>query len=561
MEKSTDPFAWTHKLGCSPTICNDSVKKLLYAGTVSFLWDDLADVIFTVDEVKTVRKNVLLHQLRTGQTNKVVQCMQNLIQLKSTKSDVTNQISKLEEEYKRLDFAVRQKVQKLREIRSEHSKIRIRKNLIKMKYDQTVTQIEDCKKMKLVCEYLMPSTCKDLDPKLLTEMLNLVSTFWDGANKKQICDTISNNFKIEVSTLWCHLNNNLTESVDMLMKMVTTKPLDMGIQNLNIGIAKIYGQQVSMVTKRLWYNTQADNHQQSILELTEKIETGSNYSPDIITWLALALEVCKLEIEQKYLSDEVVKIREDLNENSTLAFELAELISEIEDIDKKIMTYAECIQQSLNHLKSLPEHIMKIRNEMSLILQKILALRNNIYDYSCLKNSLRTELDMFYDTMDCNALRKIKVKNDVGIYRHKNMCITEASLLVPNNQATHIVHYFPMIHTPIYSLLECYKNFILILFHKRFNFCHIVENFDTLQTTVLKHEGYDCNILELLNLSKTINVKTKDKINEFNRILNDWVHHTVEEVMNIVETTVDGATFPEWVERYNLLLYIIQKSK
>ncbi|XP_076378036.1 uncharacterized protein LOC117229509 [Megalopta genalis] len=561
MEKSTDPFAWAHKLRCPPTICNDSVKKILYTGTVSFLWDDLADLIFTVDEVKTIRKNVLLHQLKTGQPNKVVQCMQNLIQLKSARSDIKNQISKLEEEYEQLDFMVRQKVQKLREIKSERSKIKIRKNLIKMKYDQTVTQIEDCKKMKLVCEYLMPSTCKELDPKLLTEMLNLVSTFWDGANKKQICDTISNNLNIEVPTLWCHLNKNLTQSVDMLMKMVTSKPLDMGIQNLNIGIAKIYGQQISMVTKRLWCNAQADNHQQSILELTEKIEAGSNNSPDIITWLALALEVCKLEIEQKRLGDEVIKIREHLNENSTLAFELAELISEIEDIDKKIMTYAECIQQSLNHLKSLPEHIMKIRNEMSSVLQKILTLRNNFSDYSCLKNSLRTELSMFHDILDCNALRKIKLKNDVGIYRHKSMCITEVSLLVPNNQATHIVHYFPMIHSPTYSLLEYYRNFTLMLFHKRFNSFEIEENLDTLQLSALKHEGYDCNILELLNLSKTINIKTKDEINEFNRILNDWVHHTVEEVMNIVETVVDGATFPEWVERYNLLLYIIQKSK
>ncbi|XP_076653148.1 uncharacterized protein LOC143359233 isoform X2 [Halictus rubicundus] len=488
--------------------------------------------------------------------------MRNLVQLKSVESDTGNQISKLEDEYKQLDFAVRQKVQKLRDLRSKRSEVKTRKNLIKLKYDQTITQIEDCKKMKLVCQHLMPSTCKDLDPKLLTEMLNAVTSFWNGASKKQVWDTVLNNLgSIEVPTLWCHLNQHLMKNVDTLMKMETTTFSDMDKKNINPGIAIIYGQQISMVGKRLWYNAKANNHMQSILELTEKIETGSDNCSDVIEWLALALEVCKLEIEQKHLGDEVSKIREYLNENSTVAFDLAELISEIQDIDKELMQYTESIQNSLIHLKSLPEYITKVKNEMNSVLQEILALRNNNFDYSCLKNCLRTELDMFHDNVHLNALRKIKLKGDVGIYRHKSMCITEASVVVANSQTSNIVYYFPMVHTPIYSLLECYKNFSLMFFHKRFNFSETEENVDIPKLPVSKHEVNNCNIVELLRLSKTATTKTQDEINEFNRILNDWVHLTVEKAMNVIENSVDNATFPEWVERYDLLLYIIQKSK
>ncbi|XP_076299373.1 uncharacterized protein LOC143218207 [Lasioglossum baleicum] len=561
MEKSTDPFAWTHKLQCPQTIINDSVKKILCAGTASFLWDDLADVIFTADKVKTVRKNVLLHQLKTGTPNKLIQCMRNMVQLKSIESDSKNKISKLEEEYKQLDFAVRQKVQKLRDIRSKRSEVRMKKNLMKMKYDQTVTQIEDYKKMKLVCQYLMPSTRKDLDPILLTEMLNVVASFWDGTSKQQVREAVSANLNcFEVPTLWCHLNQNVMQNVDRLMKMETTKFVDTGEKNINFGTAIIYGQQISMVGKQLWYNTKANNHQQSILELTEKIETGSGNCSDVITWLSLALEVCKLEIEQKHLGDEVSKIREYLNENSTIAFDLAELISEIQDIDQEIVTHTECIQQSLIHLKFLPEYIIKVKNEMNLILQKILELRNSYYDYFCLKNCLKTELDLFRDNVQLNALRKVKLKGDVGVYRHKSMCITEASVVVANSQTSNIVYYFPMVHTPIYSLIECYKNFSLMFFHKRFHFSESEEDVYIPQLPE-KHAENNCNIVELLSLSKTVTAKTKDEINEFNRILNDWVHHTVEKAMNVIENCVDDATFAEWVERYDLLLYIIQKSK
>lgn len=56
-----------------------------------------------------------------------------------------------------------------------------------MKYDQTNTQLRDCNDMRLVCQHLMPNSCKDLDPKTIIEMLDVVTSLWAGANKRQVC--------------------------------------------------------------------------------------------------------------------------------------------------------------------------------------------------------------------------------------------------------------------------------------------------------------------------------------------------------------------------------------
>ena len=38
------------------------------------------------------------------------------------------------------------------------------------------------------------------------------------------------------------------------------------------------------------------------------------------------------------------------------------------------------------------------------------------------------------------------------------------------------------------------------------------------------------------------------------------VNQPVQKVMEIIEKTVDDATFSEWVERYDVLLYMLQNS-
>lgn len=520
----------------------------------------MADVIFSAEKAKIARKNILLYHLKERTTNKAIQCMRNKVQLQLRKIYLKTQISKLEEEYEQQDFVVRQKVQKLREISCKHSEIQGRRDLIKMKHDQTSTQLRDCNSMRLVCQHLMPRTCKDLDHKVLLEMVNVVTSFWTGANKRQVWEMLLSSLDhIEVPTLWVHLYQNLTEDVDSLIKSETMKSMDPDEKNITIGIGRIYGQHISMVSRRLLYNAKANNHQQNVLEFIEKIETASKHSADVSEWLPLALEVCKLETEQRSLQEEIDKIREDLHENNRFAFDLAQLTSEIQHIDAEIATYVQNLQQSLNLLKSAPMFLMKTKEKINLELQKIITMRADGYDSTMLNNDLTTELDIFYDVLDLNALRKVMLKGEIGVYRHTKRCFSEASISIVNSKDSNIASYFPMIQTPIYSLIDCYKNLVLTLVYKKFGCLEIEENSNLLQLAV-QYEENNYNILELLNLSKVVNTKTKAEIDEFNEILNAWVNQKVQKVMEIIEKTVDDATFPEWTERYNLLLYMLQNS-
>ena len=561
MEKSGDVFAWTRKLECPPTICNDSVKKILHTGLVGLLLDELVDVIFTAQDTKTMRKNILLHQLKYGTPDKVVQCVQSISQLNSDGSNLQIEMSKLEEEYEQLHLTLRKKAQKVRDTSSKYSQIKARRDLLKMKHDQTITQLRDCNDMRLVCRHLMPSTCKDLDPKVLVEILSVVTSFRTGANKRQVWDTLSNSLdNIEVPTLWQHIFQNLTENADVLIKSETMKPLETEEKNKYVEIAKLYGQHVSMVLMRLLCNARANNCQQNVLEFIRKIEMRSNNSADVSEWLAAALEVRKLETELQNLQEEVDKILEDLHENNTFAFDLAELTSEIQNIDVEITEYMQDIQQSLNLLKSAPTFLMKTKEKTCLELQRIEAMRNGDYDSTWLHDDLSTELDKFHDALDLGALRKIMLKGDIGVYRHTKCCFSEASVSVNNSQVTNTTFYFPMIQTPIYSLIECYKNLITTFVYKRFESLEMEETLNAFETPILTYEGSNDNTLELLNASKAVNVKTKAEIDEFNEILNAWINQTVQKGMEIIEKSVDDVTFPEWLERYSLLLYMIQNS-
>lgn len=75
------------------------------------------------------------------------------------------------------------------------------------------------------------------------------------------------------------------------------------------------------------------------------------------------------------------------------------------------------IQQSLNLLKSSPMHLTKMKEKICLELERILTLRSNGCDSTWLNNNLNTELDIFQDTLDLNALRKIMLKGNIGVYR------------------------------------------------------------------------------------------------------------------------------------------------
>lgn len=79
--------------------------------------------------------------------------------------------------------------------------------------------------------------------------------------------------------------------------------------------------------------------------------------------------------------------------------------------------YIKGIQQSLAIFNSAPSLILKAKEKLHYELQKIVALQSDDYDPKCLNNALDIELDMFYNNLDLNALRKVMLKGDVGLYR------------------------------------------------------------------------------------------------------------------------------------------------
>ncbi|XP_076754249.1 uncharacterized protein LOC143425391 [Xylocopa sonorina] len=561
MEKSVDTFTWTSQLKCPPTICNDAVMKVLCSGFVGLMWDDIADIIFSAEEAKTIRKNILLHHLKQGSSNKAIQCTKNISQLKLEQNDLKTQISKLEKEYEQQDFVVRQKAQKLREISSKRSEIRVRRDLLKMKYDQTSTQLNDCIQMKLICQHLMPATCRDLDDKVLKEITDVVTSLWTGADKRQVCNIVLNNLShIEVPTLRRHLYKNLTEDVDTLIKLEYRKSIDAHEKGINIGIAKIYGQHISMVSKQLSYNARANNHQQNVLEFIEKIEKASNNCTNTSEWLALALEVHKLETEKTSLQEEIERCRDNLHENSTFEFDLTELALEIQNIDTEIAKYVQLVQQSLHLLKSASTNLKQEKEKINLELEEIITIRADGWDSTLLNKDLTIELDIFQDILDLNALRRIMLKGNIGIYKYTKSCFSETFVPVTNLKISNITSHFPLIQTPIYSLIDCYKNLISTSTYKKLESLETEENSNLLQLPTLTYEENNYNTLELLNLSKNVNARTKTEIDEFNTIRDAWVKQSVQKVMEIIDKTVDEATFSEWIERYNLLLYMLKKS-
>ncbi|XP_033179972.1 uncharacterized protein LOC100748110 isoform X2 [Bombus impatiens] len=445
------------------------------------------------------------------------------------------------------------------ELGKKRSVIRARRDLLQMKYDQTNTQLHDCNNMRLVCQHLMPQTCKDLDHKVLMEMSDVVTSLWTGANKRQVWDIVSSNLShIEVSTLWHYLYQSLTEDLDILIKSENMKSVEPNGKHINIGIAKTYGQHISIVSKRLLYNARTSNHQQNVLEYIEKIETASNNSSDISEWLALALEVHKLESEQRSLQREIDKIRDDLYESNTFAFDLTQLVLEIQNTSAEIATCIQDIQQSLNLLKSAPMFLMKTEEKINAELQKIITMRNDGYDCTMLKNDLSTELDIFHNVLDLNALKKVMLKGEIGIYRYTKSCFSEASVSITNSQISNLASYFPLIQIPIYSLIECYKNLISMFMYKKLESLETEEYLNTFHLPPITYEENNYNTVELLKLSQNINTQTRTEIDEFNEILNDWVNQPVQKVMEVIEKAVDGATFPEWIEFYDLLLYRLQ---
>lgn len=76
-------------------------------------------------------------------------------------------------------------VQQLKDIRNKCSMMRTKKDLVKLKHNETMKQLKDCGTMRRVCQQLMPNTSKDIDAQRLRENLNIVAGLRSG-NRKQV---------------------------------------------------------------------------------------------------------------------------------------------------------------------------------------------------------------------------------------------------------------------------------------------------------------------------------------------------------------------------------------
>ncbi|KAG7214079.1 hypothetical protein KM043_001441 [Ampulex compressa] len=564
MNESTDYFAWARTLECPPTFYTDSVKKILCKGVIEQLWDNISRSAFPVSEVNVIRKNILLHKLKHGQADNVIQCVMDRRKLKMEREKLTTRIAKLEEQYEQQDFLTRQKVNHLRKISSTHSLLKTKRDLLGTKHAQTCTQLRDCESMRLVCQRLMPKTSENVDQEKIREVLRLVTGLCVGAKKKEVWDEISNVLgNVEISRLWANMYQCLSVDVQRLINLAATKVADATVidgENIDIGIARMCGQHICSVSKRLLASSRAKQLQESVMQLIEQIDDSSSSCPDVSDWLALKLEICKLEVEHGSLQKEVDKLKETVQEKSSLVSDFALLTSNIESIDVEIRQYTDNIQQSLTLLKSTSMLIIKIKEKLRHELGKVVLVKAENYDDKWLINQLYTELDIFYDSFDINALRKILLKGEIGIHRHTQCCLSEASVATSDLQNFELMPYFPMIQIPVYSLIDYYKNIAVMLAYKSVSLMPI-RNTDLSAVPCFLQEKHNYNTMDLLNFTKATCIRGDKEVVQFNKMLEAWINQSVQQAMDLQETRINNASFRDWQHRYSLILYMIQNCK
>lgn len=83
---------------------------------------------------------------------------------------------------------------------------------------------------------------------------------------------------IDTYTLWTHLYQMLSQDLVMLTKL-ETKDDDISSfpavgENIDIGIARVCGQQICMILRRVLADAKANKYQQCIMEFIELIEVA-----------------------------------------------------------------------------------------------------------------------------------------------------------------------------------------------------------------------------------------------------------------------------------------------
>ncbi|KAL0121619.1 hypothetical protein PUN28_006853 [Cardiocondyla obscurior] len=524
MNEIVDNFAWTRQLECPPTIYNDSVKKTLCKGILELLWEDISNSTYSLTEACKIRKNILLHKLKHEINDPVISSVRHLHQLKFKSSALKQQASAMEEDYEEQDYIVRQKKQQLKNIRSKCSIISTRKDFLKLKHIDTSKLQKDCDNMRQVCQHLMPNTSKDLDQQKLRENLNLVANLrHSSADRKQIWKKVLSSLGgINVHTLWTHLYQALSQDLNTLMKLETKKnftSLNVG-ENLDLGIARVCGQYIYMTSKRILSDTKATIYEQRIIEYMNLIESLAH--EDINAWLVLKLEVKKIETEQAYLQNEVQEMKNIIQENSLLNLDIARLTTEIETIDAQIEKYVKDIQQSIAVLNCTSTLVAKQKEKLHCELPRIVALQTDFHDVKCINNAMDIELDIFYNVLDLNALRKIMLKGNIGLYRHAACGLDTAFIASVNPQYLRLKPYFPIIQMPIYFFMHCYGNVIANTIYTKLYCLPSTEDIECTNKLIPSQEKCNYNSLELLNLATVVCDQARQEIELFNMVLSAW---------------------------------------
>ncbi|XP_015181095.1 PREDICTED: uncharacterized protein LOC107068826 [Polistes dominula] len=568
MGNPTNNFEWAHKLECPPTACTDTIQKTLSKGILELLWSEIGNATFTTKDVNEVRKNILLYKLRHKKKDSTIECVKNIAYLKAERSRLKISSSSLKEQYEEQDFLVRQRVKHLEDIKSKYALAKIKKNLLKIKYNEIRSQLDDSNKMRLICQKLMPQTSEDLDQNILKQSLDTVTTLCFGATKREVKSEISNLLgHVKVSTLWTQLYQTLCQDVENLIKLRTVtdikttddnvESVDANGEDIDVGIARLCGKNIFTVSKQIYFHLKAKEYENEIMKYITNIETSTENQNDLSEWLTLTLEVNKLETEEKILQNEIKVIQSECNNNAS-NLELQRLLSEIRTIDTEIDKCVENIQRSLQLLKSAECIISRIKNNIHTECMNFLALRADNSNFEWLNKDLTTELQIFYDVLDIRALKKIILQGEIKSFRHETRCFKEASVLMTNLNVRNVMPYFPMIKAPIYCLIDCYKNLITNSMYQ--SIIPIIVDSNNSQNFIENGSIEDHNTMKLLISSQHNCCKAQEEIDEFYVALNAWNNQTVQEVMAIVDKTVDDLTFTEWMQRYTLLLYMINSA-
>ncbi|XP_023246793.1 uncharacterized protein LOC106637475 [Copidosoma floridanum] len=562
---------WLKQLECPESLISDYVIHTLQKGVFGLIWEDTPKVIRAHSEVSDARKNILLYKLKHEPKDALIQSIKSTVKLKDEKKRLDAKIKDAEERWKRQEFSCRKKVNLLEKKKADKRTILLKKETLKIKHEQMQVQISNCAKMQEICNHLMPPSVEEISSATITDCLSLVSNYFSGPSKRQTWNRIAELLTpIKIPVLWDALLKARLHYTNLLIHL-DTEEFDENTNNtranIDICISKLCNEHLENVAMRIIHNARTKNSEETIMFYIKKIEDIiEKQRPDLNDWLPLALEVRKLEVLQSELQKEVEKLEEQLPIDTVIEDDVLEqLTSQIKTMDSKT---ADCVQEikiAFGRLKSSGLLITKTRECLSSELEKLqLVLTSEESNWSDI--DLSSELVVFNNEIDVNALRKIILKSGKGAYKHLRTCLNQAPIVVEIKNRNDSITNLPILRVPIYYLVDLYKTFIVnVTLGRQINEENLdVQDDDSLEQLKNRPLTDICSssILQLLRLTDETNQRTLQHVDEFEHILRTWSNQTVQETVTRIfgDQVVFGYKLEEWQRRFNSLVYVLQKS-